>query len=258
MKVNFMLKKRIIAIDVSMGSYKTFIDSILEYGRKRQSAYVCFGCVHMLVEAYFSKTFQQIVNNADIVTPDGIPISKSFRLFHNIKQERIDGMGFLPKILPHIIEQKQTVYFYGSTEEMMQQTRLFLIKNYPGLEVAGYYSPPFRPLSELEKETIAKKITASRANIVFVILGCPKQEQWMSEMKGKIPAVMLGLGAALPVLIGTLKRAPHWVQKYYLEWVYRVLQDPKRLLKRYAISNSVFGYLLAKEVVQRNLLKRRT
>lgn len=249
-------KTRIISIDVSTGNYQSFIDAILEYGRKRQSSYVCFANVHMLVEAYFSKDFQHMVNRADVVTPDGIPVSKSFQLFHNIKQERIDGMGCLPRLLPYITESRQSVYFYGSTEEMLKETRLFLQENYPALRIAGMYSPPFRPLTQHEKDTISKTITASEANIVFVILGCPKQEQWMSEMKGRIPAVMLGLGAALPVLIGKLKRAPQWMQTFYLEWLFRVCQDPRRLLKRYTVTNSVFAYLLVKELIRNRFITK--
>jgi len=114
------------------------------------------------------------------------------------------------------------------------------------------YSPPFRWLTEGEEEKIVSNIANSGANMVFVALGCPKQERWMSEMKNQIPAVMVGVGGALPVLVGLQKRAPVWMQKNSLEWFYRLMQEPRRLFKRYFVTNSMFLYLLFKEKAKVN------
>jgi N-acetylglucosaminyldiphosphoundecaprenol N-acetyl-beta-D-mannosaminyltransferase len=242
-----LTKERILSINVSQGKHAEFINSILDLGIKKKSSYVCVANVHMLVEAHQSKSFQEVVNQADIVTPDGMPIARSFGALYGIEQERVDGMSLLPALLEKAIEQNLKVFFYGSSSEIIDHTKTFIKENYPALNVVGLYSPPFRWLTEEEEENVINNIANSGANIVFVALGCPKQEQWMSEMKGKIPAVMVGVGGALPVLVGLRKRAPLWMQRNSLEWFYRFLQEPRRLFKRYLITNSVFLYLLFRE-----------
>jgi len=240
-------KERILSINVSRGKHAEFVDSILDLGRKRKSSYVCVANVHMLVEAHWSGDFQRVVNQADVVTPDGMPLAKSFKVLHNIEQDRVDGMSLLPLLLQKAIDEDMAVYFYGSSRKIIEQTGNFIRKNYPLLRVVGIYSPPFRYLTEAEEEAVIDNIAQSGANIVFVALGCPKQEQWMAEMRGRIPSVMVGIGGALPVLIGLQKRAPQWMQKNSLEWLYRLVQEPRRLFKRYFITNTTFLYLLFKE-----------
>lgn len=115
------------------------------------------------------------------------------------------------------------------------------------LKQAGFYSPPFRELTPVENEKIISRINTSGAGIVFVILGCPKQEKWMAAMKGKINSCMIGIGGALPVLVGLQKRAPVWMQGVGMEWLYRLYQEPTRLYKRYAITNTLFFFVFLKE-----------
>ncbi len=242
-----LTKGTILSINVSKGKRAEFVNSILELGRQKKSSYVCVANVHMLVEAYWSKPFQQVVNEADIVTPDGMPLAKSFKILYGAEQDRVDGMSLLPLLLERAIEENLSVYFYGSSSAIIETTRTFIKKDYPALNVVGMYSPPFRYLTEAEESAVIDSIANSGANIVFVALGCPKQEQWMAEMKGRIPSVMVGIGGALPVLIGIQKRAPQWMQKGSLEWLFRLLQEPRRLFKRYTVTNTTFLYLLAKE-----------
>ncbi|WP_295675810.1 WecB/TagA/CpsF family glycosyltransferase [uncultured Mucilaginibacter sp.] len=245
-----MLKKeRILSIDISRGKRDEFVQSISDLGRKKKSSYVCVANAHMLVEAHWSKDFQRVVNEADIVTPDGMPLAKSFKILHGIEQERVDGMSLLPSLLECSIAEKLAVYFYGGSSGLIEHTRSFVEKEFPLLNVVGMYSPPFRYLTEAEETIVIDKIATSGANIVFVALGCPKQEQWMAEMKDKIPAVLIGIGGALPVLIGLQKRAPVWMQKSSLEWLYRLVREPRRLFKRYMVTNTAFLYLLFKEKI---------
>ncbi|MEJ2883516.1 WecB/TagA/CpsF family glycosyltransferase [Pedobacter sp. GR22-6] len=240
-------KKRIISIDISNGTYDDFVSAIMNYAREKISSYVCVANVHMLVEANDSVEFQKIVNDADLVTPDGMPLAKSFSILYKQQQDRVDGMSLLPRLLKESEKESFSVYFYGGAQGTLDATSDFIKSNYPDLKVAGLYSPPFRPLTAEEDAEIAKKITDSGANLVFVVLGCPKQEKWMASMRGKIPAIMLGIGGALPVLVGQQKRAPKWMQKSSLEWLYRLAQEPKRLFKRYFYTNSKFLYLLTLE-----------
>lgn len=245
--MEMLAKRRIISIDVSFGKYFDFVDTIINLARRKISSYVCVANVHMLVEASNSTSFKDVVNSADIVTPDGMPLAKSFKLLYNQCQERVDGMSLLPSLLERAEHERLSVYFYGGSQAMLDKTQEFLLSKHPRLILAGMYSPPFRPLSNEEKEQIVLNINSSRADLVFVVLGCPKQEKWMNEMKGRIKCVMIGIGGALPVLVGMQKRAPKWMQDNSLEWLYRLIQEPRRLFMRYLTTNSMFIYLLLKE-----------
>ncbi|WP_316844701.1 WecB/TagA/CpsF family glycosyltransferase [Pedobacter psychrodurus] len=244
-------KKRILSIDVSSGTYKDFISAIINLAKAKTSSYICVANVHMLIEAHNSSSFARVVNNADIVTPDGMPLAKCFSFIYNQNQVRVDGMSLLPSLLSECQGKGLSVYFFGGAQSTLNETEKYLKNKYPDLKIAGMHSPPFRVLTEKEKEESVQMINSSNANLVFVVLGCPKQEIWMSEMRGKVSSAMIGVGGALPVLIGLQKRAPNWMQKSSLEWLYRLLQEPKRLFKRYFTTNSKFIYLLTKEKLKR-------
>ena len=140
---------------------------------------------------------------------------------------------------------------------MLQTTSQYISSTFPHLQIAGMYSPPFRVLNEEEANDTVIQINSSGAQLVFVVLGCPKQEKWMAAMKGRVHAMMIGVGGALPVLAGMQKRAPVWMQQTGMEWFYRLYKEPQRLFKRYAITNTLFLYLLTKEIIKIHLLKRK-
>ncbi len=242
-----LAKKRLLSIDVSSGSYNEFITAILKYATERVSSYVCVANVHMLVEAHNTPEFAEVVNQADIVTPDGMPLAQGFKYKYNLKQDRVDGMSLLPALLSECEKNNLSVYFYGGDQKVLNTAETYIRSTYPNLKIAGLHSPPFRKLTEAEKLEDEQRIKDSEPNLVFVALGCPKQEMWMAGMKGKVPALMIGIGGALPVFTGAQKRAPQWMQNNSLEWLYRLIQEPKRLFKRYLTTNSKFLYLLAKE-----------
>jgi N-acetylglucosaminyldiphosphoundecaprenol N-acetyl-beta-D-mannosaminyltransferase len=247
-------KKALINFSVSTGSYTLFIDEITGLARQRTSAAVYFANVHMYIEAYKSEAFRELINKADIVTPDGVPLTWMLRLLYGIKQDRVAAMDFLPDMLKRMQQEQLPVYFYGGTQEMLDKTAAFVKIKYPQLKMAGMYSPPFRPLTSEEENEIAAKINEAAPAIIFVFLGCPKQEKWMAAMKGKINAVMTGVGGAVPVTIGMQKRAPGWMCRAGLEWLYRFMQEPKRLFKRYASTNSLFLWVMFKEFIKIRLL----
>ena len=241
--------KKLISINVSLGTYAKFINEFLSLAiaKDKNSSYVCIANVHMLVEAYKDKDFQKIVNDADIVTPDGIPLAKGLKILYKIKQDRVAGMDVLPDLLKESEKQNLSVYFYGGTQKVLDKTQEYCTYHFPKLKIAGMYSPPFRELTEEEKDEIIEKINSVSPNFVFVALGCPKQEKWMAAVKGKINACMLGIGGALPVMIGLKERAPVWMQTRGLEWLFRLYQEPRRLFKRYFVTNSIFIFLLLRE-----------
>ncbi len=245
-----MEKQELIDFRITLGSYNQFIDTIIDESSTGTSQYVCVANVHMLVEAHRDRNFSQIVTNADLVTPDGKPLTWGLRLLYGIRQERVAGMELLPDLLRPAAKAKLPVYFYGSNQCVLDATSSFIGVHFPDLRIAGMYSPPFRNLTTEEEDEIVDRINQSGARLVFVILGCPKQEKWMAAMKGRINAMMVGVGGALPVMLGMQKRAPGWMQRIGLEWFYRFCQEPRRLFKRYLVTNSLFIFLLVKEFIR--------
>lgn len=242
-----MKTKQLLSIKISLGSYHSFVDELIDRALSGTSFYACVANVHMLVEAHKAGSFAAIVNNADMVTPDGKPLTWGLHFLSGIRQDRVAGMDLLPDLLSAAEKKRIPVAFYGGTDDMLNRTRKHLEKNYPDIIVAHMYSPPFRPLDAAEEEEVIRMFNNTHSKLIFVVLGCPKQEKWMALMKNKINAVMIGIGGALPVLVGMQKRAPLWMQKAGLEWLYRLGQEPKRLFKRYFTTNSIFIYLLLKE-----------
>jgi N-acetylglucosaminyldiphosphoundecaprenol N-acetyl-beta-D-mannosaminyltransferase len=251
-----MKRQQIINFEISTGKYSSFISDILALAKQRSSSNVCVANVHMFIEAYQDKNFINVVNDADIVTPDGRPLAWGLRLLHGIKQERVAGSDLLPDILEQMMMQGLSAYFYGGSEDLLERTGSYLKNAYPDLKIAGLHSPPFRQLSREEEQEVVNTINNSGASVVFVVLGCPKQEKWMASMKGRINAVMIGIGGALPLLVGLYKRAPRWMQANGLEWVFRLFQEPRRLFKRYAVTNPLFLYLIFREYVSMRILKK--
>lgn len=236
-----MLQKyKIIRSMISSGPYGAFIEQIMTLASQKRGSYVCVANVHMTIEAYRDKAFQAVVDNADIATPDGMPLAKAMRLLYGIAQDRVAGMDLMPDLLREAQKKGMSVYLYGSVDDTLKKIVGIAEKEFPGIDICGYYSPPFRTLEVEEKEQIIDTINAAEPNIIFVALGCPKQEKWMAEHQKLIHSCMIGLGGAFDVYAGNAKRAPSWMQKFSLEWVYRLYQEPRRLFKRYLVTNTLF------------------
>lgn len=252
-----MNKQFLINFPIHLGSYQDFTENILKLAESRASSYICVANVHQLVEAYLDNSFLPVPQKADIVVPDGMPLTWALKIMYNIQQQRIAGMDLLPDLLRKAEKRKLSVYFYGGTQEVLNETCSYIKKNFQNLNLAGCYSPPFRCLTPEEESEVACMINNSEAHLVFVVLGCPKQEKWMASMKHKINATMIGIGGALPVMIGKQQRAPVWVQNIGMEWFYRLAQEPERLWKRYLITNSVFIYLFLKAKLNMEIVNLR-
>jgi len=252
-----MTKKKIISLSIHTGTYHSFLQKIIEFSKAKVSSYVCLANVHMTTEAYLNKRFAEVVNNATIVAPDGLPIVKSLKLLCGIKQERVAGVDILPDLLEEIEKNELGIYIYGTTKEVIDATDEYLLLNHPRIINKNYYNPPFRELNKNEEKNIIEQINESGAHIVFVVLGCPKQEKWMSAMHGKIHACMIGIGGALPVVVGLKKKAPNWMRKSGLEWLFRLKQEPRRLFIRYAISNNLYIILLFIEILKKIISKKK-
>ncbi len=248
-------KRKLLTSLISAGSFNDFVNHIFWLTDHKDSSYVCFANVHMLMEAYSDREFNDVLNNADIATPDGNPVSKLSKLFYGQQQDRVAGMDLLPKLLEEAAARGKSVYFYGSTDEVLEAVVAKAKEEFPTLEIAGYYSPPFRKLSEEEDAAITDMINQTAPDLVFVALGCPKQERWMAAHKGQVKACMLGVGQAYMTYAGLEKRLPAWARNLSLEWTYRLWQEPRRLWKRYLVTNSMFILLTIKQLVQRQTNK---
>lgn len=250
-------KSRLLKSYITTGRFDEFVEQVFWLTDNRESSYVCFANVHMLVEAYNDSDFNKILNEADIASPDGGPLSKLMKLQYGQQQDRVPGMDLMPRLLEEAAVRNKSVYFYGSTDDVLEAVVATAKAKHPALRIAGHYSPPFRKLTKEEDQEIVDSINASGADLVFVALGCPKQERWMAEHKGRVKACMLGVGQAYMTFAGLEKRLPKWARDLSLEWTYRLYQEPKRLWKRYLVTNSTFVLLTMKDLLLTSKKKKR-
>ncbi|MBF9236245.1 WecB/TagA/CpsF family glycosyltransferase [Hymenobacter sp. BT683] len=244
-------KRQVLNTAISTGTPADFVDAILQLGAARSSAYVCCANAHMLVEAHRRPAFRQILVEANVVTPDGSPVAAAVGWFHGTPQARVAGMDLLPALLAAAAERGQSVYFYGTTAAVLAAMVARARRELPALRIAGVHAPPFRPLSPAEEEADVAAINAADPDLLFVALGCPRQEQWMAAHRGQIRACMLGVGQAFRVYAGLEPRLPVWARRLWLEWTYRLWQEPRRLAGRYFVTNTWFVYLLARAALAR-------
>ena len=242
------MRRKIISLDIDLFSYKDSIKKIMEDARDRKRGYVCFANVHMIIEAYQDKQFAKDVNNATLVLPDGMPLVKTLKWFYGIEQDRVAGMDVMPDLIRIASNNNLKLFFFGTTPELLEKIRLKIEKDFPKTDVVGLFSPPFN--EPLNNDLYTEMINSSGANLVFVALGCPKQEKWMAQNSSKINAMLLGVGGAFPVFAGVASRAPLFMQNAGLEWLYRLYQEPKRLFKRYLFTNSIFLFLVLKTKIK--------
>lgn len=172
--------------------------------------------------------------------PDGGPLSIVGRRRGFKNMNRITGPSYMEEIFKVSGQKGYRHYFYGSTESTLKKLRKKLERNYPGIQIAGMYSPPFRALTPLENELVVERINKTNPHFVWIGLGAPKQERWMAQHQGEIQGFMVGVGAGFDYFAGNIRRAPIWMQKINLEWLYRLIQDPRRLFARYWHTNTKF------------------
>ena len=202
--------------------------------------YICVSNVHTTVMSYENEEYRKIQNGAAMALPDGAPLSSYSRRKGYKQAQRVTGPDLMLELFAISKEKGYRHYFYGATEETLQSMKEVLERDYPGIEIAGMYAPPFRALTPQEDAQIVAKINESRPDFIWIGLGAPKQEEWMYQHMGQLQGVLIGVGAGFDYLAGYIKRAPRWMQRMSLEWLYRLLQDPKRLWRRYFTSNVKF------------------
>lgn len=238
---------KILGTNINVTDMNETVEYLTKMLEDLRGNYVCVSNVHTTIMAFRDKEYQKVQNSGALALPDGKPLSIVSRKRGFLKAGRVPGPDLMPGIFAASKEAGYRHFFYGSTEKTLRLLQEKLRSKYPFLNIAGMYSPPFRALNEDEDENIIKMINDAKPDFIWVALGAPKQEQWMYAHKNKVNGVMLGVGAAFDFEAGTVKRAPKWMQEICLEWLYRILQDPIRLLPRYVSTNLSFLWNVHKE-----------
>jgi N-acetylglucosaminyldiphosphoundecaprenol N-acetyl-beta-D-mannosaminyltransferase len=233
-------------------------DAVLAHVRRWYAAsasrYICLSNVHMVMECYDHPQFRSIVNEADLVTADGVPVKWASRWLGLGKQRRVCGPDLAIKLCEMAAQEGIPVGFYGSTPQVVDALLRNVATRFPTLHVPFRHSPPFRLLTAEEDDRIVRQIDEAGVRILFVGLGCPNQEQWMAAHRGRISATMLGVGYAFDILAGTSTRAPVWLQNIGMEWCFRLVLDPRHLWRRYLKHNPRFLVLVLRQLFQQRLV----
>lgn len=239
----------VLGVPISVHTMQETIDLVAAWASARTTTrLVSFTNVHMLTESYRIPGFYGLLSDLDLNCPDGMPLVWLGRRLRRT-MSRVSGPDFMEEFCATTSCKGFRHFFYGGKEGVAEKLVERLTNRYPALQVAGFYSPPFRTLTTDEDSTILRSINDSRADLVWVSLGCPKQETWMYEHRNKLDAsVVLSVGMAFNVAAGLIRRAPATLRSVGLEWLYRMTQDPVRLTSRYIKSNSAFLYLLATQM----------
>lgn len=230
----------IMGVRIAVTDMETTVRRIEEHLDDWRGEYICVANVHTTVTAHDDPSYRAVQNGAVMALPDGGPLSQYSRRKGFAQAARVTGPDLMKEMLRESAQKHYRHYFYGSTQETLDILREKITRNYPGAVIAGMVSPPFRPLTEEEDAAAVATINEARPDFVWVGLGAPKQERWMAAHQGRVHALMLGVGAAFDYEAGNIRRAPRWMQRCNLEWLYRLLQDPKRLFKRYFVTNTKF------------------
>jgi N-acetylglucosaminyldiphosphoundecaprenol N-acetyl-beta-D-mannosaminyltransferase len=241
--------RKVLGMRVDATSYEDASRRVVRWAQEGRSAYVCVASVHMVMEAFDSEGFQRVVNGAALVTPDGMPLVWALRRLGVGGASRVYGADLTASVVERAARERVPVGLYGGTPESLDSFVRVLEERYPGIRVVCRIAPPFRPLTPEEDEAVTQEITSSGARILFVGIGCPKQEKWMADHEGRIPAVMLGVGAAFDFITGRVRQAPRWMQAAGLEWMFRLAMEPRRLWKRYAKHNPRFAALFMAQLL---------
>ena len=230
----------ILGVNIAAIDMDWLLDFTDKHIKELSGDYMCVSNVHTTVTSFEDKSYCDVQNGGIMAIPDGGPLSTvgQKRGFKNMK--RTTGPSYMGEILKISAQKGYRHYFYGSTEETLQKLYQTLQYDYPGIQIAGMYSPPFRALTVEENQAVIDCINETKPDFVWVGLGAPKQELWMAEQQGKIQGFMVGVGAAFDYFAGNIDRAPNGMQKCNMEWVYRLMQDPKRVFGRYWHTNTRF------------------
>ncbi len=237
------MKYPVVSIEIDAVTLSSARSRIVEWAQRRKSKYVCVANVHMVMEAFDSESYRIVVNSSDLVVPDGRPLIWLMRALGSASQTQVRGANLMSALCAEASKKGVAIGLFGGTENISAQLKDRLETNFSGINISYQYSPPFRDLSGDEKAKILSDIRHSGTQILFVALGCPKQEKWMFENRDQLTLVMVGVGAAFNIHAGAIMECPLWLQAVGLEWAFRLWKEPRRLWKRYLKHNPRFVIL---------------
>jgi N-acetylglucosaminyldiphosphoundecaprenol N-acetyl-beta-D-mannosaminyltransferase len=249
--------REILGVPVSLVDYDramAVMDALVD-GNER--GFVCAAPVHALMVAQDDAEMRAALRASTLVVPDGMPVVWAANLLGEELRDRVYGPELMQRYSQRCAERGHRVWLYGGRDQgSLVQLALSLRRRHPGIQVVGGYSPPFRPLSQEEEDAVARQINEARADVLWVGIGVPKQEKWMARMRDRLDVpVMCGVGAAFDFHAGRVSMAPPWMQERGLEWIYRTMQEPRRLLGRYLTTNPRFVAAFARQYLRERRLR---
>jgi N-acetylglucosaminyldiphosphoundecaprenol N-acetyl-beta-D-mannosaminyltransferase len=231
----------VLGVGVDAIDMPTAVRRISAAAAAGRAGYVCVTGVHGVMEAQRDPALRQILNSSLVTTPDGMPMVWLGRASGFRKMTRVYGPDLMLEVCRESVKSGATHFLYGGTDGVAEELADSLRQRFPGLQIVGTYTPPFRTLSESEERQLAERVEELHPDFMWIGLSTPKQERFMAKYAGRLAAtVMLGVGAAFDMHSGRTKQAPRWMQRIGLEWLFRLLQEPRRLFKRYATNNPAF------------------
>jgi N-acetylglucosaminyldiphosphoundecaprenol N-acetyl-beta-D-mannosaminyltransferase len=240
----------VVSLFPNVCNHESAIKKVAELVERRRGGYICFSTVHMVMECYDNAEFGAKVNAADFIIPDGMPIVWMQKLQGVKNATRVRANDLMIMLCEYAEKNNLSVGFYGGKQEVIDEILKRAKKDFSTLRIPYAFSPPFRPLSDEEDAEIVAEIKCAKPDILFMGLGCPKQENWMAAHEDKLTAVMLGVGASFDFYTGKVKESPDWMGKLGLEWFFRLMQEPKRLWRRYLILNPRFMWLATLQLLR--------
>lgn len=245
--------RHVLGMRVDATSYADATRHIMGWAETGRSSYVCVANVHMTMEAWDDADFRGMVNGADLVVPDGMPLVWTLRALGVGSATRVRGPDLVRWLAADAAARGMPIGLYGGAPDVARAFTHVLQERYPGLDVRLAISPPYRTLAPEEQRADLQRLGGAGVRLVFVGLGCPKQERWMATHHRELPAVMVGVGAAFDFFAGSSKEAPRWMQRAGLEWLFRLSQEPRRLWRRYAWHNPRFLWHVAGQILRSRL-----
>jgi exopolysaccharide biosynthesis WecB/TagA/CpsF family protein len=250
-------KRDLFGLGISLTTYREVVRVVLEAAERHESAVVSFHPVNAVVETSATPSLLEKVNRFQVVAPDGQPVRWAVNWLHGAGlPDRVCGPDSMLAMCRQAAEAGVSIFLYGSSPVVLDALQANLRKEIPALLLAGAISPPYRPLTPVEDEALVAEINASGAGIVFIGLGYPKQDLFAAAHRDRIRAVQVCVGAAFDFHAGSTRRAPRWMQQSGLEWCHRLLQEPRRMWRRYFVTNTIFltrlGLALIKRLCRRD------
>jgi N-acetylglucosaminyldiphosphoundecaprenol N-acetyl-beta-D-mannosaminyltransferase len=243
------IRGNVIGVPIHVMSWEHCQNLLMGWAAARESRYVCICNVHSVVTANGDLSYKKVIADADMATPDGFPVAWTLRRKGFADQARINGPDLMWRLCADAQARDIPIGLFGASEETLQLLTTTLLQAYPNLQIPYCVSPPFRTMTALEDNAVCNAINASGVGLLFVGLGCPKQEHWIATHRGRVSAVMLGVGAAFDYHAGTISRAPEWMRSSGLEWLHRLATEPRRLWRRYLSTNSLFVWKTLADVL---------